>query len=44
MAAEIINGKDLAQELRMSLKDEVTELKQKGINPHLTVVLVGDNP
>lgn len=44
MVAEIINGKDLAQELRMSLKDEVTELKQKGINPHLTVVLVGDNP
>lgn len=29
MVAEIINGKDLAQELRMSLKDEVTELKQK---------------
>jgi len=44
MVAEIINGKDLAQELRMNLKDEVTELKQKGINPHLTVVLVGDNP
>jgi methylenetetrahydrofolate dehydrogenase (NADP+) / methenyltetrahydrofolate cyclohydrolase len=44
MTAEIINGKDLAQELRLNMKDEVTELKHKGINPHLTVVLVGDNP
>lgn len=44
MTAEIINGKDLAQELRLNMKDEVTELKQKGVNPHLTVVLVGDNP
>ncbi|RDW19153.1 bifunctional methylenetetrahydrofolate dehydrogenase/methenyltetrahydrofolate cyclohydrolase FolD [Oceanobacillus arenosus] len=44
MTAEIINGKDLAQELRNEMKEEVTELIQKGLTPHLTVVLVGDNP
>ncbi|WP_068671920.1 bifunctional methylenetetrahydrofolate dehydrogenase/methenyltetrahydrofolate cyclohydrolase FolD [Oceanobacillus sp. Castelsardo] len=44
MTAEVINGKDLAQELRMNMKEEVTKLKQKGIHPHLTVVLIGDNP
>lgn len=44
MTAEIINGKDLAQELRLNMKDEVTELNNAGIHPHLTVILVGDNP
>lgn len=44
MTAEIINGKDLAQELRNNMKNEVLELKSKGITPHLTVILVGDNP
>ncbi|WP_085991941.1 bifunctional methylenetetrahydrofolate dehydrogenase/methenyltetrahydrofolate cyclohydrolase FolD [Oceanobacillus senegalensis] len=44
MTAEIINGKDLAQEIRMGMKEEVTQLKERGISPHLTVVLVGDNP
>ncbi|RDW21966.1 bifunctional methylenetetrahydrofolate dehydrogenase/methenyltetrahydrofolate cyclohydrolase FolD [Oceanobacillus chungangensis] len=44
MTAEIINGKDLAQELRMAMKEEVAALIQDGITPQLTVVLVGDNP
>lgn len=44
MSAEIINGKELGQELRVAMKEEVLELKNKGITPHLTVVLVGDNP
>ncbi|AXI09424.1 bifunctional methylenetetrahydrofolate dehydrogenase/methenyltetrahydrofolate cyclohydrolase FolD [Oceanobacillus sp. 143] len=44
MTAEIINGKDLAQELRIEMKEEVSELIQNGLTPHLTVVLVGDNP
>jgi len=44
MAAIIINGKDLGQELRLEMKEEVSLLKEKGITPHLTVVLVGDNP
>ncbi len=44
MTAQIINGKELAYELRMKMKEEVSTLKNKGIIPHLTVVLVGDNP
>src|SRR5690625_2701799 len=44
MTAQIINGKELAYQLRMKMKDEVSILKDKGIVPHLTVVLVGDNP
>lgn len=44
MTAEIINGKELAYELRMEMKTEVDQLKDQGITPHLTVVLVGDDP
>ncbi|ASK63239.1 bifunctional methylenetetrahydrofolate dehydrogenase/methenyltetrahydrofolate cyclohydrolase [Virgibacillus phasianinus] len=44
MSAEIINGKELAQQLKDNMKNEVTELRDKGITPHLTVVLIGDNP
>lgn len=44
MSAEVINGKDLAKELREKMKKEVAELKSEGIVPHLTVILVGDNP
>lgn len=42
--AEIINGKELSRELKMKMKEEVEELKQKDIVPHLTVVLVGNDP
>ena len=44
MSAEVINGKELAHELRMEMKEQVSQLKQSGITPHLTVILVGDNP
>src|SRR5699024_8152720 len=44
MAGEIIYGKELAQELKDEMKTEVVELKHKGFTPHLTVVLIGDNP
>ncbi|MFD2045964.1 bifunctional methylenetetrahydrofolate dehydrogenase/methenyltetrahydrofolate cyclohydrolase FolD [Ornithinibacillus salinisoli] len=44
MSAQIINGKDLAQELRLEMKEEVVKLKDTGVNPNLTVILVGDNP
>lgn len=44
MTAEIISGKELAQEIRKELKDEVKTLNDKNITPHLTVILVGDNP
>ncbi|WP_430785354.1 bifunctional methylenetetrahydrofolate dehydrogenase/methenyltetrahydrofolate cyclohydrolase FolD [Virgibacillus flavescens] len=44
MSAEIINGKVLAQQLKDKMKEEVDLLKDKGLTPHLTVVLVGNNP
>ncbi|NPV26220.1 MAG: bifunctional methylenetetrahydrofolate dehydrogenase/methenyltetrahydrofolate cyclohydrolase FolD [Firmicutes bacterium] len=44
MAAQIIDGKKIAQEIRNSLKQEVAELKERGITPGLAVVLVGEDP
>lgn len=44
MAAEIIYGKQLAESLRMDMKNEVIALKEQGIFPKLTVVLIGDDP
>lgn len=39
----IIDGKALAQEIRNELKLEVQELKEKGINPKLAVIMVGED-
>lgn len=44
MMEKIINGKDLAFDIRMEMKDEVSLLKERGLTPHLTVILVGDDP
>ncbi len=44
MAARIIDGKQVAADMRAELKDEVAKLKQKGIVPGLGVILVGDDP
>lgn len=44
MAAELIDGKKVAANIRENLKKEIAELKTKGINPGLAVVLVGENP
>ena len=41
--AVLIDGKELARKIRMGLKDEVAELKAKGINPKLAVIMVGDD-
>lgn len=41
--AEIINGKELAQSIRLELKQEVEKLKQNGIIPKLAVIMVGDD-
>ena len=41
--SDIIDGKNLAKEIRESLKVEVNKLKEKGIIPHLSVIMVGDN-
>ena len=43
--ALVVSGKDLSQELKDQMKDEVSLLKQRnGREPHLVVILVGNNP
>lgn len=45
MSAKIIDGKQIAQSIREELTAEVKKLKaEKGIQPGLAVVLVGDDP
>lgn len=44
MAAKIIDGKQVAADIRAELKKEVQALKAKGIVPGLGVILVGENP
>ncbi|MBL7154038.1 MAG: bifunctional 5,10-methylene-tetrahydrofolate dehydrogenase/5,10-methylene-tetrahydrofolate cyclohydrolase, partial [Phycisphaerae bacterium] len=44
MTAQIIDGKQVAAEMRAELKEEVAKLKKKGIVPGLGVVLVGEDP
>ncbi|MDX8046029.1 bifunctional methylenetetrahydrofolate dehydrogenase/methenyltetrahydrofolate cyclohydrolase FolD [Gracilibacillus sp. S3-1-1] len=44
MSAEVIYGSELAQSLRDEMKKEVLTLREKGIVPGLTVVLIGDDP
>lgn len=40
----IIDGKLLAQKVRVELAKEVKELKKRGINPKLAVIMVGEDP
>jgi len=44
MTAKIIDGKQVAADMREELKAEVAKLKKKGIVPGLGVVLVGEDP
>ncbi len=44
MTARIIDGKQIAAQMREELKQKVAALKAKGITPGLAVVLVGDDP
>jgi methylenetetrahydrofolate dehydrogenase (NADP+)/methenyltetrahydrofolate cyclohydrolase len=44
MAATIIDGKQVAADMRAELKAEVAKLKEAGIVPGLAVVLVGEDP
>ncbi|MXQ55784.1 bifunctional methylenetetrahydrofolate dehydrogenase/methenyltetrahydrofolate cyclohydrolase FolD [Shimazuella alba] len=44
MPAKIISGKQIAADIRLELKDEVSELRKNDIFPKLVVVLVGNNP
>ncbi|MDH7499590.1 MAG: bifunctional methylenetetrahydrofolate dehydrogenase/methenyltetrahydrofolate cyclohydrolase FolD [candidate division NC10 bacterium] len=45
MAAQIIDGKKVSQQIKDQLKEEIRELKEKhGLTPGLAVVLVGEDP
>jgi methylenetetrahydrofolate dehydrogenase (NADP+)/methenyltetrahydrofolate cyclohydrolase len=44
MTAKIIDGKQVAADMRAELKNEVDKLKKQGTVPGLGVVLVGDDP
>lgn len=44
MTAELINGPEVAAQLRSELSLRVAKLRQAGVTPGLAVVLVGDNP
>jgi methylenetetrahydrofolate dehydrogenase (NADP+)/methenyltetrahydrofolate cyclohydrolase len=44
MAAGLIDGAVLAEDVKAGAADTVAELKSRGITPGLTVVLVGDDP
>jgi methylenetetrahydrofolate dehydrogenase (NADP+) / methenyltetrahydrofolate cyclohydrolase len=41
---ELLDGRKVADSLLENLKKEVEDLKSQNIQPHLTVVLVGDDP
>ena len=41
--AEIIDGKAIAQKVKLETAQEVKALKQQGVEPTIAVVLVGDN-
>lgn len=44
MTAKIIDGKQVAADMRAEIKAEVEKLKEKGIVPGLGVILVGEDP
>ena len=44
MSAKIIDGKEIAAQVRKEVAEKVSELKKKGITPCLAVILVGENP
>lgn len=44
MGARIIDGKQIAEDIRAELKNEVDELKAQGVIPGLAVVIVGEDP
>lgn len=44
MAAQLIDGKKVAADIKEKLKGEIEKLKSSGIQPGLAVVLIGENP
>jgi methylenetetrahydrofolate dehydrogenase (NADP+) / methenyltetrahydrofolate cyclohydrolase len=44
MAAQILDGKSLAAQIRTEVKSKVAALAQRGIDPGLAVILAGEDP
>ncbi len=44
MTASIISGKEIGQQVYADLQKEISALRDRGINPGLAVVLVGEDP
>jgi methylenetetrahydrofolate dehydrogenase (NADP+) / methenyltetrahydrofolate cyclohydrolase len=44
MSAHVINGKEIVGEYRSEIREQVEQLKQRGVQPGLAVVIVGDDP
>lgn len=44
MTHNIIDGKEVAKAIREELKTDVKKLSEKGITPHLSVIIIGDDP
>lgn len=44
MAAEIIDGRKIAAEIQVELRQKMSGLKEKGVNPKLVTILVGEDP
>jgi methylenetetrahydrofolate dehydrogenase (NADP+)/methenyltetrahydrofolate cyclohydrolase len=44
MPAEIIDGRKIAAEIQVELKQRIQRLQEKGVNPKLMTILVGEDP
>ncbi|HEY6011192.1 MAG TPA: tetrahydrofolate dehydrogenase/cyclohydrolase catalytic domain-containing protein [Nitrospirota bacterium] len=44
MAAKLLTGKEVAQKMDLDIQKEVQELKAKGVNPALRIIIVGEAP
>ncbi len=44
MAAQIIDGRKIAEEIKEKLIKEIEELKKQGITPSLSAIQIGDDP
>ena len=44
VGAHIVDGKSLSLDIQRDVANEVSELKERGVEPHLAVVIAGDDP
>jgi methylenetetrahydrofolate dehydrogenase (NADP+)/methenyltetrahydrofolate cyclohydrolase len=44
MTAKIISGKEISAKIREELREEISNLKSRGITPGLSTILVGEDP